>query len=225
MLSAIKSGGIKVITDGLGLYYDAAYRQSYPGTGATWTDLKNGTPCAIGSIYYAWYSGDGGYFSDFANFATTFQIDSGYSATNLSGVTMQAVVRFDRGQYEQATLIASSNSGGNNFKLQPNGIVSDGGSRNAYTTNPQNTWYFVSGIRDASNLFMSVRINNGSRVTNTYASMSNVSFTDGWMVSANRTGGVVLLDPRVAVVLFYTRALTSDEEIHNYNALKLRYGI
>lgn len=225
MFSSIRSGGIKVVTDGLGLYYDAAYKQSYPGTGATWTDLANGTTCAIGSIYYAWYSGNGGYFSDFANFNTTFQINSSYSVTNLSGITMQAVVRFDRNQYEQATILASSNNGGNAFSLTPTGIISDGGSRRAETTLTTGTYYFISTTRNVSNLSLSVRINSGARTTNTYASLPNVSFTNGWMVSSTRTGGVVLLDPRVAVVLFYTRALTPDEEVANYHALKLRYGI
>jgi hypothetical protein len=44
------------------------------------------------------------------------------------------------------------------------------------------------------------------------------------MVSRNNTGGVQLRG-RIAAVLFYTRALTSDEELQNYNALRLKYGI
>jgi hypothetical protein len=224
MLTAIKSSNIPIISSGLGLYFDAAYKQSYPGSGTTWTDLRNGTICTIGGAY-AWYSGNGGYFSDFANFNTTFQIATGYSATSLSGLTMQAIVRFDRGQYENATLLGSTNSGGNDFKLTPTGIVSDGGSRQVSTSLTTGVYYFISCTRDVPSLSLSVRINNGSRTTNTYGSLGNVNFTDGWMISANRTGGVVLLDPRVACVIFYTRTLSVDEEVHNFNALRLRFGL
>ncbi len=67
-------------------------------------------------------------------------------------------------------------------------------------------------------------MNGGARVTNTYGSMSNVNFTNGWMC-ARSNGSSVQLRGRFAAALFYTRALTSDEEQHNYNVFKLRYGI
>ncbi len=220
----IRDSGPKVVNNGLGLWFDAAQTVSYPRTGTTWTDRASGATCTIGGAY-AWYSGNGGYFADFANFNTTYQITGSYSRTGLSGLTMQAVVRFDRAQYEQATLLGSTNSGGNDFKLLPNGINSDGGGRNAYTTITTGVYYFISCTRDVPSLSLSVRINNGARTTNTYASLSNVNFTDGWMISSSRTGGVVLLDPRVATILFYTRTLSSDEELQNFNALRIRYGI
>jgi hypothetical protein len=44
------------------------------------------------------------------------------------------------------------------------------------------------------------------------------------MVSRNATSGTVLRG-RLATVLFYTRALSSDEELQNYNTLRIRYGI
>jgi len=219
-----RDSGVKVINNGLGLWFDAAQTVSYPRTGRTWTDRASGAVCTIGGSY-AYYTGNGGYFADFGNFDTTFPITSSYSATGLSGLTMQAVVYFARGQYEQATLLGSTNSGGNDFKLTPTGIVSDGGGRSAFTTLPQNVWYFISCTRDVASLSLSVRINNGARTTNTYASLGNVNFTDGWMISANRTGGVVLLDPRVATILFYTRTLSVDEEVQNFNALRIRYGL
>ncbi len=219
-----RDSGPKVVNNGLGLWFDAAQTVSYPRTGASWTDRASGAVCTMAN-FYTFYTGNGGYFSDFANFSTTFQIASSYSATGLAGLTMQAVVYFARSQYEQATILGSTNSGGNDFKLTPTGIVSDGGGRNAFTTLVQNSWYFISCTRDVASLSLSVRINDGARTTNTYASLGNVNFTDGWMISANRTGGVVLLDPRVATVLFYTRTLSSDEELQNFNALRIRYGI
>jgi hypothetical protein len=219
-----RDSGPKIVQNGLGLWFDAGQTVSYPRTGTSWTDRASGAVCTIGGSY-AYYTGNGGYFSDFGNFDTTFQIATSYSASSLAGLTMQAVVYFGRNQYEQATILGSTNSGGNNFKLTPTGIASDGGGRNAYTTLVQNAWYFISCTRDVASLSLSVRINNGARTTNTYASLGNVNFTDGWMISATRAASVVLLEPRVATVLFYTRTLSSDEELQNFNALRIRYGI
>jgi hypothetical protein len=227
MLQAVKSAGIPVVSNGLGLYYDLSYRQSYPTTGATWFDLASAKNATLNGTY-TYYSGDGGYLSDFSLFSTYFPIDTSYSVTGLSGLTMQAVFMYTEGQYDGPKVIASTNSGGNDFGLEVSTdfirMSSDGGGRQAGTSVTRNVWNFVSGIRDVSTLSLSIRVNGGSRVTNTYGSLSNVNFTNGWMVSRNNTGGVQLRG-RIAAVLFYTRALTSDEELQNYNALRLKYGI
>lgn len=220
-----RDSGPKLVNNGLGLWFDAAQTVSYPRTGTSWTDRASGASCTIGGSF-AYYTGNGGYFSDWSNFDTSYQITSSYSVSNLSGLTMQAVVYFGQTfQYESATILRSTNSGGNDFKLSPIGIVSDGGSRRAETTIVTNAWHFISCRRDVASLSLSVRINDGARTTNTYASLGTVNFTDGHMISSNRTGGVVLLNARVATVLFYTRALSSDEELQNFNALRIRYGI
>lgn len=228
MLQAVKSSGLQIITDGLGLYYDVAHKQSYPGSGATLADLRGAKNATLNGAY-TYYSGDGGYLSDFGLFSTYFSIDTSYSVTGLSGLTMQAIVMLTEGQYDGPKIIASSNSGGNDFGLEVGnpyniGIVSDGGGRAARTTLTQNQWSFVSGIRDVSTLSLSIRVNGGSRITNTYASLGNVNFTNGWMCARNNSTSVQLRG-RFAAALFYTRALTSDEEQHNYNVFKLRYGI
>ena len=78
-----RDSGVKVINNGLGLWFDAAQTVSYPRTGRTWTDRASGAVCTIGGSY-AYYTGNGGYFADFGNFDTTFPITSSYSATGLS---------------------------------------------------------------------------------------------------------------------------------------------
>ena len=220
----IRDSGVKVVNNGLALYFDAGQTVSYPRSGTSWTDRASGIVCTIGGAF-AYYTGNGGYFSDFADNNTTFQLPASYSVTNLSGLTMQGVAYFQRAQREGVNFIASTNSGGNDFKLLPNGIVSDGGARSALVTQPQNVWYFISVTRDVATLSLSARINNGARTTNTYASLPTVSLTNLYMNSRNRTNGTVMLDARFAQVLVYTRTLSSDEELQNFNALRIRYGI
>jgi hypothetical protein len=216
----------KVVYNGLELYFDAAQKVSYPGSGSVWNDIAKGNTANLTSTY-TFYSDNGGYLADFSPFSTTAPITMS-AITNLPGVTFQAVVMFTEGQYSGPKLLASNNSGGQNFGLEIETdlvrMVSDGGGRQASTSITRNAWIFVSGVRDVANLSMSIRINNGSRITNTYASMSNVAIESPWMISRDRTSSVQFRG-RIAAVLAYSRALTSDEELQNFYALRQRYGI
>jgi hypothetical protein len=223
----IRDSGQKVVTNGLGLFFDFSQNYSYPGNGTTIQNIA-GTNTATLNGGYTFYTGNGGYLADFQLFNSYTLINS-YTANTLAGLTMQAVVMFTEGQYDGPKIIASTNSGGNDFGLEVGnpyniGIVSDGGGRFARTTVTQNQWSFVSGVRDVSTLSLSIRVNNGSRITNTYGSLGNVNFTNGWMFARSGSSSTQFRG-RVGAVLFYTRALTSDEELQNFNALRLRFGL
>lgn len=227
-LGSVATASALPVINGLALWYDIGFKASYPGTGSTLTDLASGiTATMYGNKGY--YTTSGGFFDDFY-LNESYTLINSYSATNLSGLTMQAVLNYDEGQYEGAKIIASTNSGGNSFGLETRfggyeiAMISDGGSRQAATSLSANTWSLVSGVRDVANLSVSLRINSGSRITNTYPSMSNVSFTDGWMFCRNRGTGPQYRG-RVGAVLFYTRALTAAEELQNYNFYKSRYSL
>jgi len=216
----------KIVYDGLELYFDAAQKVSYPGSGAVWNDIAKGGYATLTNTY-TFYSGNGGYLADFSPFSTTAPITSS-AVNNLSGLTFQAIAMYTEGQYDGPKLIASNNNGGNNVGLEVgNNVIamsSDGGGRRAQASVSQNVWFFVSGIRDVSTLSVSVRINDGARVTNTYGSMGNVALESPWLISRDRTGGVQLRG-RIAVALAYSRALTASEELQNFYALRQRYGI
>jgi hypothetical protein len=227
-LGSVASGGSKVVTSGLGLWYDIGFRASYPGSGATLYDLANNKNATMYGNY-AFNSGNGGYLTDFLLFNSYTLINSSYSVTGLSGLTMQAIFMYTEGQYDGPKIIGSTNNGGNDFGLEVGsgntiGVVSDGGGRFARATVNQNQWYFVSTTRDVSSLSLSVRVNGGARTTNTYGSLGNVAFTNGWMFS--RSGGSsTQFKGRIGAVLFYTRTLTSDEELQNYNFFKSRFSL
>lgn len=222
-----RDSGPKVVQDRLGLWYDYGQTVSYPRTGTIVTDRASNINATMNGAF-TYYTGSGGYISDFQLFNSYTSISASYSATSLTGLTMQAMVMFTGNQYESCKIIASTNSGGNDFGLDLGpttvGMASDGGSRQATVTFPQNQWVFVSGTRDTSTLSLSIRLNDGSRTTNTYASLNTVNFTNGWMF-ARSNGSSVQFIGRVAAVLFYTKALSSDEELQNFYAYRLRYGI
>lgn len=231
MLGIAASSGIPVVTNGLVLWYDTAQTRSYSGSGSTWTDVIGGYTASLSGTY-TYYPNpfNGIYFADFSPFSSVFNINASASFSNLSGLTMQAVIMFTENQYDGAGVFTSNNSGGNNFGLQtgsPSTILmsSDGGGRSASSLLTQNVWNFVSGVRDTSNLSMSLRVNDAARITNTYGSLGTVSFNNAWMVNRNSNGSSVQLRGRLATVLFYTRALTADEELQNYNVFKNRFGL
>lgn len=218
-----------VVTSGLELYFDAGLSTSYPGSGSTWNDISgNGRTATLNGVY-SYASGTGGYFYDLNNFSAYATINS-FSKTGLSGLTMQAVFMYDASQYEGAKFLASTNSGGNGFALETRfggsdiALISDGGSRSAFATVTQNVWNFASATRDVPSLSLTMKINGGSRITNTYASLPNVDFTGGWMWSRNNNGGVIVRG-RIAAILFYSKTLSTTEETQNYNYFKTRYSI
>lgn len=217
----------KIVYDGLELYFDAAQKVSYPGSGTNWADIAKGRYATINGNY-AFNSANGGYLTDF-NLNSTYAPVTMSPVSNLPGVTIQSIVRYTSGQYEDAKIFASNNSGTNvslntRFGGYEVAMSSDGGGRSAATSLTLNAWSFVSGVRDVSNLSVSIRVNDGARITNTYGSLGNVAIESPWMMSKNINGGAQLRGD-LAVVLVYSRALTPSEELQNFYALRQRYGI
>jgi hypothetical protein len=228
MLRATPSSGIKIATEGLALYYDFSIRQSYPTTGSTMFDLASG---ANATMYGAktFYTANGGYIADFGLNDSYTLIDTSFSRTGLSGLSIGAVIYYNASQYEGVKIFASTNSGGNDWGMDTRsggnsiGFTSDGGSKSITGTLTQNTWNVVHVGRDVANSRLSLRINGNQRTTVT-TSLTNVNFTNGWLFARNRGTGTQFRG-RVGALFFYTRQLVPNEELMNYNALRLKYGI
>lgn len=222
-----------VVSSGLQLYFDAGISTSYPGSGTTWNDISgNSKTATINGNFSFVSSGAASYLTDFWNFSTYATINS-TSFTGLSGLTMQVVFWYTNGEnpYDGAKFIAAY-SGGNDFGIETGSgynvnFSSDGGGRRSPTSYAApDSWHFYSAVRDVPTLSVSGRLDNASRVTNTYASLGNLDFSGGWMLNRSNTGaGVTLRGARVAAILFYNRTLTTTEETQNYNYFKTRYSI
>lgn len=231
-----RDSGIKVVNNGLALYFDAGQTVSFPKranttTGDTWIDRASGITATINNgfqnSYFLWNSANGGYFSDFASNDNYISLPS-MSFTNLTGITIQTIFLYDASQFEGPKFLNISGSTGQvelgtGFGGTNIGIILYGGSR--VTTNvTQNVWNFASGTISIPGQSITLGINGGTRSTTTHGSSTNINFTSGWMLSRNPTSGTVLRG-RLASILFYTRALSYDEEVQNFNALRIRYGI
>ena len=231
-----KSSLPNIVDNNLALWFDAGQTVSYGKranavTGDRWMDRASEITGSINNSFtnsqFLWNSSSGGYFEEFASNDNYITLNTP-NFTNLTEITIQAVFMYTAGQFEGPKFLNISGSSGQvelgtGFGGNDVGVILYGGTR-IVTAVTQNVWNFASATINIPTGAMTLRINGGTRSTNTHGSSTNINFTGGWMVSRNATSGTVLRG-RLATVLFYTRALSSDEELQNYNTLRIRYGI
>jgi len=210
-----------IVTSGLVLNLDAGNTSSYPGSGTTWTDLSgngnNGT--LVNGVGYD--SGNGG--------SLTFDGSNDYVDCGTFGVSYITVNTW---VYRTSS---TTNQGicrkQNSWAVsQYNGVlqVAPGTSWTFYNTGytiPLNTWvniaytYNGSGTTGSQTVYI-----NGSSIYSTTAGSGAISINSnaariGYDDNGWYWGG------KIAQTQIYNRALSSDEVLQNYNAVKSRYGL
>lgn len=224
--------GPKIVTDGLIAYFDAANPKSYPGTGVTWKDLSgqgnDGT--LVNGV---------GYSTDNQG-SLNFDGSNDYVSTNLiynlplSSTEFSCSCWFKCGvQSTNTVLISNYNNKPIPFNLNvlTNGTVT-GTTRNAAsqlivlgTTNSydDSKYHNVFYIKDSSNnyyLYVDGILQNSGN-TNLGAINPNTTIWIGTLRLFNQG----YFNGNIPQVSIYNRALTSDEVLQNYNALKGRFKI
>ena len=218
--------GAPVVDTGLQLWLDAAQTTSYPGSGATWTDLSgagnNGTLTASPS------------FSSTTNGGTlTFNGSSQYATTTLSSATIS-----DGTLSAWCYPITSPNAA--NF----DGII-DGDLAGSYGTGigiNNGTYQAILNNQFWTTIGQNVTLNQWVMVSMTFTATTALFYLNGVQVAIlNYTRGAVspgtnyligksaanarYFNGGIATAMIYNRALTADEILSNFNALRGRYGI
>ena len=220
----------KTVTNGLVLSLDAANNKSYPKSGTTWSDLSgngnNGT-LTNGPTFNAGNQGgivfDGS--DDYVNISNTSILNNSsqtiniwFLYTSIPGNGVSVIGKHDS--------VGSQN--GYNIGLY-GGVVfcqfkpssnTDAGS--VSTDMSANTWTFITlkfTIGSTLTLYK-----NGNKISTN--ALSSVSMTS----QPIRIGRSVdtywsALPGRVASVQIYSRELSDDEVLQNYNATKSRFGL
>jgi len=227
------TGGI--VTNGLVLNLDAAKTDSYPGTGTTWRDLSgnsnNGTltngPTFSGIGKQASIVFDG--VDDYVNLGSpnssklTFGSLCSWVYLKSGGVTFQQVVgKRTAGNAPGFDYMLDLSSTGTNIR----GLISNGSSFNmitGITTLNYDTWYYICFTWDGSNLKIYLNgISNSTPVTQTITPQ----------ITDNPLDIAIAKDPspryfkgNIADTQIYNRALSAQEALQNFNALRGRYGI
>jgi hypothetical protein len=242
--------GSNIITNGLLVYLDAADKNSYPGTGTTWTDLSgNGNNFTLYNSPY--FNASGGFFvldgvDDWIRSANTLNL----SGTNAATI----VVLFKPNSYPSSGNVDFVFEHTANFNSSTGGFVhtyndtSLAQSYQVFWSNRGNAGYNI-GIWDKSNYndlnwkqATLVVDRAQSSIENTfylqgsqipalsnpapgYANNNTNNFVNDYFYIACRGGNSFFSDLNIAAVAIYNRALSSTEISQVYNFFKNRHGV
>jgi predicted outer membrane repeat protein len=231
--------GPKIITNGLVLYLDAANRNSYPGSGTTWTDLSgnnnnftlvNGPTFSSGNMGSILFDGTNDYV-DAVNTGTTFQFANVTFTVSLWIKTTSSTggVIISKG--------ATASTAGWLFQFDSSGTVSGTtkGSDGTNTYNRTSTATVNNNIwRNIVSVYTTNTTTLGSNTISIYIDgvLSNGTGTLGGAVYATTTDTIQIgrrptgayWSGSVSNIQIYNRALSATEVLQNYNATKSRFG-
>ena len=238
---AIQYANGRIVTDGLVAGWSAADKNSYPGSGTTWTDLTgngNNSTLTNGPVFN---SSNGGNIQ--------FDGTDDYSATTSVPSVLQGdpnLTMWGFFRRTEASIISSgiwgiggeSTDGGINCwnYSNTNEISIDTWNRSTFTSNvtyPQNEWVFAAWQKTAGSMTRANCIIWRNLVSYTGVQLTvlrsegpapninNYGLTIGSI--SRTTGYCVGMD--VGCFYIYNRVLTSDEIAQNYNAQKSRFGL
>jgi len=218
----------KIVTDGLVLCLNAADKNSYPGSGTTWTDISgngyNGT-LTNGPTFN---SGNGG--------AIVFDGTDDYSIGN---TTLNINTNLTINAFIYPTSYPSGGGGGGfivsnigyYLELKNTGVLrsyfyglSSPGYHDGLTTIDLNKWSYVTLIRDGSANTITTYINTvlDRNITGITGNINNG--IQNYQVGGYQ-GGSYSYVGRIASVQIYNRTLNIPEITQNYNAQKSRFGL
>jgi hypothetical protein len=221
------------ITRDLVLYVDAAKHESYPGTGTSWFDLSvnkrtatltNG-PIHTGFVKTGSFDFDG--TDDFINFGNIFNFiytDSFSTEAwiNWDGGAMPSnfghIIGKTFGNYRTSFQI-SGGSGRISFRLDSNFMVVDTG-----LTLLPNNWYHVVSTWNPFTTTGKVHVNGVQAASVTNAGTDWTSTGANFQIG-NSPGESYYFNGKISIGRVYSKTLTDEEILQNYNATKGRYGL
>ena len=238
-----------IIADGLIFNIDAANRACYPRTGTTATDTINniaGTLTGAGGSNNTpqWENTNGGVFDfdgtdDYIDFGDPSILSFGNGSTDSAFSISQWWYMDSYQSFRGVQKIANSSTGGEyrlntitsgilKFSLFDSNMSHQIGLQsNSNLSAYQSTWINVVGtyLGNSSSSGLKVYLNGSilptsSNNAGSYIAMQNTSqpFKIGRLTSAYANG-------KISCTHVYNRALSANEVLHNYNALKGRFGL
>ncbi len=212
-----------IISDGLALHLDAANRASYPKTGTTWFDTISANNGTIEN---------GAVFDDDVGGNFDFDGSNDYVETNynLPASTTKFSTSLWIRPHDTSTaqiLIDNRDAGadgynvfitGNTIRFRINGtdLISNSISGRV------NTWFNVTTTYDGTlkRIFFNGVIDDGTSQTATL-NVSNLTR----LGTISQSSPTANFNGQIASAQIYERALSKPEVLHNYNALKGRFGL
>ncbi len=221
-----------IIDSSLVLYLDAANPRSYPASGTAWGDISgnnNTGTLTNGPTYNSSNQGtiafDG--TNDYVDCGNGLTLSSIGNSTNITAAGWAYFTAYGGGGQAYSVITVKGapwtwllENPSNTLRFR---ITAGGSDVNVAdtTTHALNTWYYVVGTYDGSNMKIYVngvlkntKAQAGALGTNSFS--AKIGTYEG--TNYNLTG-------RIGIVQIYNRALSADEVSQNFNALRGRFGI
>jgi len=209
--------GGNIIRNGLVLALDAASKNSYPGSGTTWTDLSGNGYTGTLTNSPTFNSGNGGFFT--------------FNGTNQYTTTTYTQPAYGTGTSFTWNVWVNVPDSGN-----PNApIVGNRGATSSFTkitksafeyyptilgyVIPLNVWQNICVVKNGTTL---TYYQNGISVASITSSVTQTSAA--FFIGGDNTAGEYFAGS-VANVQVYNRALSTNEIAQNFNATKSRFNL
>lgn len=237
---AFANGG-SIITSGLVLALDAADRNSYPGSGTTWSDVSGNTKTGTLTNGPTFNSANGGGIvvdgvNDYVAVSNMFQTGLGFTGTIeiVTSSTGSLVYNertnstnvgdgyFDVSSTGQLSVSANSAAGPPYTYGSTSTISGSIGRINYYaasyqipsTTGTMSGTFFINGNTQSFSNAITVSQVNGNYTTIDIGRYRNANFFTSYCSAGN-----------IYSVRIYNRQLSNVELLQNYNALKSRFNL
>ena len=225
-------GTPSIISSGLKISLDAGNSSSYSGSGKTWSDLSGNGKTGTWQQTPNFSSNSGGTIA-MGSTTTQYMAAAGLGATNV--FTAEAWVKFTSIPTQDNCILSDKyNASYINFSIcfRNDSKVyggywnaSNGWIISAGTSVTTNTWYhFAYTVSLAGSTYTSLLYLNssqvGAAVTSTVAPSSG---STGFLVGTNWRADTTVVSGDIAIVRVYSKALSKNEVVQNYNAQGLRF--
>ena len=234
-------GGPDIVTDGLVLCLDAADKNSYPGSGTTWTDLANGISFTCPNTLTPFSNVSGAPALSF-NGSGYWHSTGGTSQSDKVNIAGDTTVILWLYCYDLATRKTVFEKAGNTYSSYEQEIAV------TWETSEVLSWYSrynSYGYGDTSALdigkwnMMAIKMSTGEGVTarTGFYSKNGSDWTSSWTSNSStaitKAGDIrigtgyagTVDDGAVGAVHCYNKMLTDTEISQNYNAQRSRFGL
>ena len=221
------SYGPSIITDGLVLCLDAGDGLSYPGTGATWTDLSGrGNHGTL--VNGVGYNEKSLVFDGVNDYIASFPSQLSGIGSNTINVWFKTMITSRNGlcgtrQSSANTgwvLTVNINAAGNLTYFHTGGSILEVAA--GITTN---TWYCATSTYDVSSATVKLYINgNQIGASSSFSTIASSTF-NGVIGAEDENFNTEFLSGSISQVSIYNKALTASEIQQNFNSLRGRFGV
>ena len=220
-----------ITRDSLSLFFDAANPKSYPGSGTTWYNLSDPTRNAVMYNGMAYESTDLGRmtFDGTNNFAqsdapilTTHTCEAWFRPSGTPAAGFHAVYQKEGGYSGGPVygLRVEQNQGRAYGGICYSAASADQNYLYTTTTLPDNNWYHIATTFDSSynwKIYL-----NGVQEASTTLTANPYQISSVFRIGL---GDSRYANGQISIARTYSRALTADEVLRNFNATRSRYGI